>query len=111
MFNAEPLLQRHLDRWIRLLGLGAWRISWEICDEPIDHDVPVAVNHYYVRKTGRREAHIKFDRFQLTSDRKVEDTVIHELLHLLDHGIGNDAHKLIDRLEGRLRLVRKRASR
>lgn len=108
MVNAERLIQRDLDRWIHLLGLGSWKITWEITDQPIDHEVPVAVNHYYIRRTGKREAHIKFDRFHLRSPAQVEKAVVHELLHLLDHGIGNDAHKLIERLENTLRRMRKR---
>lgn len=109
--NVDVALQRHLDRWAYLLGLGSWTITWEATDRPIDAEIPVAVNHYYVRKTGRREAHIRFDRFHLRSDAAVEKAVVHELLHLYDHGIGNDAHKLIERLEVPLRRARRRASR
>lgn len=109
--NIERALQRHLDRWMYLLGLGTWKITWELKDTPISPDVPVAVNDYYVRKTGRREAHIRFDRFHLRTDASVEKAVVHELLHLYDHGIGNDGHKLIERLEVPLRRARRRASR
>jgi hypothetical protein len=109
--NVERLVQRHIDRWVYLLGLGSWHITWEVTDRPIAVDVPVAQNDYYVRRTGRREAHIRFDRFRLRSARQVEGAVVHELLHLYDHGIGNDAHKLIERLETPLVRVRRRASR
>lgn len=109
--NIERSLQRHIDRWAYLFGLGSWKITWELVDQPISADVPVAQNDYYVRRTGRREAHIKFDRFHLRSDAAVEKAVVHELLHLYDWGIGNDAHKLIERLEVPLRRARRRASR
>lgn len=109
--NVERLLQRDLDRWAYLLGLGGWRITWDLLDEPISWDDPVAQNNYYVRKTGYRTAHIRFSRAALTSPAKIEKAVVHELLHLFDHGIGNDAHELIYRLEGALRRVRQRLSR
>ena len=109
--NVERSLQRHIDRWAYLFGLGSWKITWELADEPLDADVPVADNHYYKRKTGRREAHIRFDRFHIRSDAAAEKAVVHELLHLYDHGIGNDAHKLIERLEVPLRRARRRAMR
>ncbi len=105
--DLDLALAAHLANWQRLLGLGRWRITWELLDEPIDKTQPVAVNHYYVRRTGRREAHIRFDRWHLRTEAQVERAVIHELLHCLDWGIGNDAHKLIDRLEAPLRRTRR----
>ena len=111
MLNVERLIQRDLDRWIDLLGLTSWKITWELTDKPIDRDVPVAVNHYYVRQTGRKEAHIKFDRFHMKSPASIEKAIVHELLHLLDHGIGNDAHKFIERLEVPLRRLRMRVKK
>lgn len=111
MLDVERSLQKHLDRWLYLFGLSQWKVTWELLDRPIASDVPVALNDYCIRRTGRKEAHIKFDRFYLKSDVQVEGAVIHELLHLYDHGIGNDAHKLIERLEIPLRRVRRRASR
>lgn len=110
--NVERLLQRDLDRWVRLLGLTGWKITWDIPDGPITTDRAVAHNKYIRRRyDGRRAAHIRFDRDQLRSPAQIESAVIHELLHLFDHGIGNDAHKLIYRLERPLRLVRKRLAR
>ena len=109
--NHERHVQRHLDRWIYLLGLGSWKITFEISDKPLDADVSVADNHYYIRRTGRRDAHIRFDAFRLRTHAQIEKAVVHELLHLYDHGIGNDAHKLIYRLERPLRRVRMKASR
>lgn len=111
MLNVERLIQRDLDRWIDLFGLSSWKVTWELCDTPLGKDEPVAVNEYHIRRTGSKKAHIKFDRFHLRSAAEIEKTVIHELLHIYDHGIGNDAHKLIYRLERPLRRVRMKASR
>ena len=109
--NVDRLVQRHIDRWVVLFGLGSWKITYEVTDRPIDAEVPVARNDYYVRRTGRREAHIRFDRFHMRSSYQIERAVVHELVHIYDHGIGNDAHKLIERLEVPLIRVRRRASR
>jgi len=111
--NHERHVQRHLDRWIYLLGLGSWKITFEITAKPIDREVSVADNHYYIRRTGRREAHIRFDAFGLRTHAQIEKAVLHELLHLLDHGLGDSEalHKYIYRLERPLRRVRMKASR
>lgn len=111
MLNVERLIQRDLDRWIDLLGLGSWKVSWELTERPIDKTVPVALNDYRITRTGYRKAHIKFDRFHLKTAAQIEKAVIHELLHIFDHGIGNDAHKLIYRLEVPLRRIRRRSAR
>lgn len=109
--NVERLLQRDLDRWAYLLGLGRWRISWELVDGPIDHEEPVARNDHFVTRGGYRKAHIRFDRRQITTAPQVELAVIHELTHLLGWGVGNDGEKLIERLERPLRRVRQRLTR
>jgi len=108
-FSAERALTKHMDRWHHLLGMGKWDVTWELSDKPIDHQESVAGNVYIIRKNGRRVSHIKFDAAAITSDAKAEHAVIHEILHILDHGIGNDLHKFIYRLEPKLRMVRKRA--
>lgn len=102
-----------MDRWIYLLGLGAWRITWEISDKPLIHngEEVAAVSDYERKRSGYQWARIRFYRPELTTPAKIEATVIHELLHIFDRGIGNDAHKLIYRLERPLRMVRRRASR
>lgn len=111
--NVERLLQRDLDRWVHLLGLGAWRITWDVVDRPLIHggEAVAAVSDYKKKRSGVRVAHIRFDRSDLTSPVRIEETVIHELVHIFDRGLGNDAHKLIYRLERPLRLVRKRLTR
>lgn len=109
--RTETLVRRHLERWVYLLGLGGWRITWEVVDGPIDHEEPRARNDYFKRRNGYRVAHIRFDRTQITTPVQAERLVIHELLHLFDHGVGNDAHKLIDNLERPLRRARQRLSR
>ena len=107
--KAETLVQRHLDRWAYLLGLGKWRITWDIADG-LGHDNSATIE-YTKKRGGYQTAHIRFDRLQMTSPAKIESAVVHELLHLFDHGIGNDAHKLIYKLERPLRLVRKRLTK
>lgn len=109
-FNPERAVQRHVERWVYLLGLGRWNITWELTEGPIDAEVPVARNDYKVKRSGRRISRLRFDRFHIKTEAQAERAVLHELLHLGDHGIGNDAHKLIGRLEVVLRRVRKRAS-
>lgn len=109
--RVETLVQRYLDRWSYLLGLGKWRITWEVVDRPIRPDAPVAVNDHVKKRSGYRTAHIRFDRAQIATPAQVERTVIHELLHLFQHGIGEDAEKLIERLERPLRLTRQRLTR
>lgn len=109
--KVEPLVQRHLDRWAYLLGLGKWHITWEVVDGPIDSTKPIARNDHFKRRSGYHVAHIRFDRTQVTTPVQVERAVIHELLHMHGYGIGNDAERLIERLERPMRLVRKRASR
>lgn len=106
-FSAERSLATHMDRWHHLLGMGEWVITWELLTGPIDRQDSTANNHYYVRRNGRRESHIKFSR-SIRTDAQAERAVIHELLHVLDHGIGNDLHKFIYRLEPKLRMVRRR---
>lgn len=110
-FDPERALAKHVDRWVHLLGLGRWHITWELTDQPIDHEIPVARNDYRVKRSGRRVSRIRFDRFHITSDALAERAVIHELLHLSDWGIGNDLHAFIYRLEQPLRRARIRASR
>lgn len=109
--KIETLVQRHLDRWIYLLGLSRWRITWDVVDGPIDHERPVARNDHFKKRSGSWTAHIRFDRSQVTSPAQVERAVIHELVHLLHHGAGNDAEKLVERLERPLRRVRQRLSK
>lgn len=111
MKSVERAIQRDIDRWVYLLGLGAWRITWEVVDGPIGRDGPVARNDHFVYRNGYRKARVRFDRSQLTSPAQVERTVIHELLHLFQHGIGNDSEKLIERLERPLRRMRQRMSK
>ena len=110
-FVAEKALQKHIDRWHYLLGMGKWTVTWQLVEGPIDHSDPVARNDYVVRRSGKRLSHIRFDRASITSDAKAEGAVVHELLHLVDWGIGNDLHKFIYRLEPKMRLVRRRARR
>lgn len=111
MKQVERHVQRHIDRWAYLFGLGKWRITWEVVDGPIDSTSPVARNDHWKRRSGYQKAHIRFDRSQVTTPTQVESAVIHELLHLFGHGVGNDAEKLIVRLERPMRLVRRRLSR
>ena len=110
-FRLERSLDRHVTRWVYLLGLGRWHITWEITEEPIDHEIPVARNDYFIKRSGRRISKIRFDRFHIRSDAQAERAVIHELLHLADHGLGNDLHGFITRLEQPLRRARLRARR
>jgi hypothetical protein len=110
-FNAERAIEKHVGRWVHLLGLGRWHITWEIVDQPIDHEIPVARNDYKVRRSGRRVSRLRFDRFHIKTDSQAERAVVHELLHLLDHGLGNDLHAFIARLEQPLRRARIRARR
>ncbi len=56
-------------------------------------------------------SHIRFDKFHIRSDAQAERAVVHELLHIFDHGLGNDLHAFIYRLERPLRLARIRATR
>ena|SRR3990167_138837 len=111
MMRVESLVQRYMDRWVYLLGLGGWRITWEMVDGPIDKDAPVARNDHFKRRSGHRVAHVRFDRAKVTTPAMVERVVIHELLHLLQWGIGEDAEKLIERLEVSLRRLRRRVSK
>ena len=106
--NVERLIQRDLDRWIYLLGLGRWRVTWDLRDDLGEN---AAWADYRVKRSGYRKAHLLFARPEMTSAAAIEKAVIHELLHIFDLGIGNDAHKLIYRLERRMRMVRQRASR
>ena len=99
--NAERRVQIHLDRWIRLLGMTSWRITWEIAELPDDEAIV---------KYNDQEAHIQFDRASLTSDTRIEDTVGHELLHVLSVG-ARDHERFIRRLAPRMRMVRRRAAR
>ena len=110
-FNPDHAVARHVQRWVYLLGLGRWHITWEITDTPIDHEIPIARNDYKVLRSGRRVSRLRFDRFHLKSDAATEKAVIHELLHLWDHGLGNDLHGFIHRLEQPLRTMRRRASK
>lgn len=113
MKSVERIVQRDIDRWAYLLGLGAWRITWEIVDKPLIHngEEVMAVSHYERKRSGYQWAKLRFDRKELTSPSKIEATVIHELLHIFDRGIGNDAHKLIYKLERPLRRMRRRLSK
>ena len=117
--NADRLIQRYMERWIAYLSLGSWRITWAISDKPIisDGEAVAAVSDYRILdwhekvRHGRRKgkikgihgrkkiAHIRFDREDMTNSRAIERLVVHELLHLYDHGLGNDAHRLIYRME------------
>ena len=108
-FSPERAIERHVQRWVYLLGLGRWHITWEITDLPIDHEMPVARNDYTVLRSGRRVSRLRFDRFHIKSDASAEHAVIHELLHLADWGLGNDLHGFITRLERPLRLARRRS--
>ena len=113
MTRSERLVKRYVERWAYLLGLGAWRITWEVTEKPLVHagEEVAAVSDYERKRSGYQWARLRFYGPELTTPAKVEATVIHELLHLFDRGIGNDAHKLIYRLERPLRMVRQRASR
>lgn len=111
--RVETLVQRYLDRWTYLLGLGGWRITWDIVDVPIIHrgEAVAAFSDVTKKRNGSRVARIRFDRADLKTPARIEELVIHELLHVFDHGLGEDAHKLVYRLERPLRLVRKRLTR
>jgi hypothetical protein len=108
--NVERLLQHHMDRWVYLLGLGRWRITWDLVDD-LDGGASVARNDHFVRRSGYRTAHVRFNRSEVTTAVKIERAVIHELIHLFQHGVGNDAEKLVERLERPLRRVRQRLSK
>lgn len=117
--NVDRLIQRYMDRWIANLSLGGWRITWAISDKPIicEGEAVAAASDYHILdwhekvRHGRRKgkikgvhgrkkvAHIRFDREDLTSATAIERLVVHELLHLYDHGLGNSTHKMIYRLE------------
>lgn len=110
-FDVEESIRGHLNEWLRLLGLERqWSVTYDVLEGPITKDKAVALNVYFKRRSGHREAHITFDAGQITSDREAEEAALHEVLHLLDHG-AKDIHQFINRLERPLRMARKRAAR
>lgn len=111
MFDVEDSIRGHLNEWLRLLGLDRqWSVTYDVLEGPITHDKAVALNVYFKRQDGRRESHITFDAAQIGNDREAEEAALHEVLHLLDHGV-KDLHQFINRLERPLRMARRRASR
>lgn len=107
MLDVEDAARQHVRTWVHLLGLRKWHVTFEVTDDPIEGDPRnVARNDY-----SPFESHLTLYAPRLRTDRDVEEAVIHELLHLFDHGLGLPPalHRFIDRLERPLRMVRKRA--
>lgn len=110
--HPERLLKKYLDQWIRLFGLGSWRITYEVVDVlEDDNEEWLADVEPTKRRSGYKKAHLRFSLGVLTTPAFIETQVIHELLHIVQHGAGNDGHRLVYRLSPKLRLVRIRASR
>lgn len=110
--DVESAAKSHLDAWIHLLDLKAWQVTFTVVDEPIGGDPKLVADNTYTIAGGARCSLIRLYRPLLRSDRDVEEAVIHELLHTLDHGLGESQalHRFIGRLERPLRLARKRAT-
>lgn len=111
-FLVETFIQENLNEWIRLLGVK-WRVTFEIVEQPIGGDPRTAAQSSYGKgDDGRTETHIVFYRALVGNARDAEETVIHEILHTYDFGLGMPPalHRFIARLERPLRMVRKRAA-
>ncbi len=109
--NHERWVQHYLDRWIYLMALGKWRITWEVLDV-VREDSGLIVEARNETDFKRKTQHIQFNRRLLRTKKAIEIAVTHELLHQQGRGArGRDEHLIINRLDGILRIIRIRASR
>lgn len=110
--TAERLLDLNVKRWLSLLSLGAWRVTYEITDykprQGGEESYACGWPNY-----SKKRVHIKFWRGALISRAAIEELVIHELLHCFDERLGENstAHELIYRLTPVLRRMRQKATR
>jgi len=111
-YDIDAAAKRYLDIWIHLLDLKRWSVVFSVVDDPIESNNQLTADNTYQISRGVGASHIRLYRPHLRSNRDVEEAVIHELLHLYDHGLGLPPalHRFIARLERPLRLARKRAS-
>ena len=110
--NHERWIQHYLDRWIYLMALGSWRISYEVEAIVRDSKGNEVEAHSWVWYPIQKQ-HIAFNSRLLRTKKQIEEAVIHEVaLHLFDRGARTrDIHILGNRLIPVLRVVRIRASR
>ncbi len=110
-FDPDSAIKAHLDCWLRLLDLDRrWSVTYELTDDPIAHGAAVAENIYVKKRDGKNTSRMRFHRPSVLNDRRAEEAVIHEVIHILDHGMKSH-EQFVERLERPLRLARKRASR
>lgn len=89
--ERQARIQPLLDYWVPLLGLGDWKITWELVDK-------LSGAAWGGEEAGARvgtvgpyqQAHIKFARSHVDEcvlPYELEHTVIHELGHCLTHSL------------------------